>query len=103
MQRVEQCTPLWASLQQACRWAAAAPLNAWPHGLPPLLPLLPFSHTPDLTPRVPCRAAGVEVLYTVIQSLTADGRDRSLDYKLSGFHVPPGSWDAQVRATGRVH
>jgi ureidoacrylate peracid hydrolase len=30
------------------------------------------------------------------QSLTKDGRDRSLDYKLSGFHVPPGCWDAQV-------
>jgi hypothetical protein len=38
----------------------------------------------------------VEVLYTVIQSLTMDGRDRGLDYKLSGFHVPPGSRDAQV-------
>lgn len=38
----------------------------------------------------------MEVLYTVIQSLTMDGRDRGLDYKLSGFHVPPGSRDAQV-------
>lgn len=44
-----------------------------------------------------CRDAGMEVMYTVIQSLTANGRDRSLDYKISGFHVPPGSWDAQVR------
>ena len=44
-----------------------------------------------------CRAAGIEVMYTVIQSLTADGRDQSLDYKISGFHVPPGSFDAQVR------
>jgi ureidoacrylate peracid hydrolase len=35
-------------------------------------------------------------MYTVIQSLTADGRDRSLDYKISGFHVPPGSPDAAV-------
>ena len=43
-----------------------------------------------------CRAAGVEVMYTVIQSLTADGRDQSLDYKISGFHVPPGSFDAEV-------
>ena len=33
-----------------------------------------------------------------MQSLTADGRDRSLDYKISGFHVPPGSFDAQVLA-----
>lgn len=42
------------------------------------------------------REEGLEVMYTVIQSLTADGRDRGLDYKLSGFHVPPGSPDAQV-------
>jgi biuret amidohydrolase len=28
-----------------------------------------------------CRAAGVEVIYTVVESLTLDGRDRSLDYK----------------------
>jgi len=42
------------------------------------------------------RNCGVEVIYTVIQSLTRDGRDRGRDYKLSGFHVPPGSWDAQV-------
>ena len=42
------------------------------------------------------RAAGVEVMYTVIESLTRDGRDRSLDYKISGFNVPKGSWDAQV-------
>ncbi|KAL4459202.1 hypothetical protein ABPG75_014081 [Micractinium tetrahymenae] len=59
-QRVEECGPLWARLQRACR------------------------------------AAGMEVMYTVIQSLTADGRDRGLDYKLSGFHVPPGSPDAQM-------
>lgn len=43
-----------------------------------------------------CRAAGIEVMYTVIESLTLDGRDRSLDYKISGFNVPRGSWDAQV-------
>eukprot|EP01024_Parvocaulis_polyphysoides_P016887 TRINITY_DN17485_c1_g2_i3.p2 TRINITY_DN17485_c1_g2~~TRINITY_DN17485_c1_g2_i3.p2 ORF type:complete len:230 (-),score=5.97 TRINITY_DN17485_c1_g2_i3:77-766(-) len=43
-----------------------------------------------------CREAGIEVIYTVIQSLTKDGRDRSMDYKISGFHVPPNSWDAQV-------
>ncbi len=43
-----------------------------------------------------CREAGIEVMYTVIQSLTADGRDQSLDYKISGFHVPPGSFDAEV-------
>jgi ureidoacrylate peracid hydrolase len=42
------------------------------------------------------RRAGIEVMYTVIESLTADGRDRSLDYKISGFNVPKGSMDAQV-------
>lgn len=42
------------------------------------------------------RAARMEILYTVIESLTKDGRDRSLDYKISGFHVPRGSWDAKV-------
>lgn len=43
-----------------------------------------------------CRQHGVEVIYTVIESLTRDGRDRSLDYKITGFNVPKGSWDAQV-------
>lgn len=43
-----------------------------------------------------CRKAGVEVMYTNIESLTLDGRDRSLDYKITGFHVPKGSWDGKV-------
>jgi ureidoacrylate peracid hydrolase len=43
-----------------------------------------------------CRRAGIEVLYTVIESLTQDGRDRSLDYKISGLHVPHGHWGAKV-------
>ena len=43
-----------------------------------------------------CRAAKIEVLYTVIENLTQDGRDRSLDYKISGLNVPRGSWDAKV-------
>lgn len=38
-----------------------------------------------------CRAAGVEVIYTVIEALTRDGRDRGLDYKITGFLVPRGS------------
>ena len=42
------------------------------------------------------RAAKLEVIYTVIENLTADGRDRSLDYKLSNFFYAKGSWDAQV-------
>lgn len=43
-----------------------------------------------------CRAGNIEVMYTVIENMTADGRDRSLDYKISGLDVPKGSWDAQV-------
>ncbi|MBO6724441.1 MAG: cysteine hydrolase [Rhizobiaceae bacterium] len=43
-----------------------------------------------------CRAANVEVMYTTIESLTKDGRDRSLDYKITGFNVPKGSWDGKV-------
>lgn len=43
-----------------------------------------------------CRAGRIEVLYTVIENATRDGRDRSLDYKVSGLDVPKGSWDAKV-------
>jgi ureidoacrylate peracid hydrolase len=43
-----------------------------------------------------CRGAGIEVMYTVIEALTRDGRDMSLDYKISGLFVPRGSQDAQV-------
>lgn len=43
-----------------------------------------------------CRSANVEVMYTTIESLTLDGRDRSLDYKITGFNVPKGSWDGEV-------
>ncbi|MEO1102912.1 MAG: isochorismatase family cysteine hydrolase [Pseudomonadota bacterium] len=42
------------------------------------------------------RAAGVEVMFTVIEALTQDGRDISLDHKISGIFVPKGSRDAQV-------
>lgn len=40
-----------------------------------------------------CREAGIEVMYTVMESMTQDGRDRSLDYKISG---------EQNKATQRV-
>jgi len=43
-----------------------------------------------------CRKAGIEVMYTTIESLTKDGRDRSLDYKITGFNIPKGSWDGKV-------
>ncbi|MCA0273874.1 MAG: cysteine hydrolase [Proteobacteria bacterium] len=36
------------------------------------------------------RQAGENVVHTIIESLTADGRDRSLDHKLSDMHVPKG-------------
>ncbi len=37
------------------------------------------------------RMARLEVIFTVIENLTADGRDRSLDYKLSNMGFPRGS------------
>jgi ureidoacrylate peracid hydrolase len=45
-----------------------------------------------------CRGAGIEVVYSVIENMTRDGRDRSLDYKISSIDVPRGSRDAQVLA-----
>ncbi len=42
------------------------------------------------------RIAGIEVMYTTIESLTLDGRDRSLDYKITGFNVAKGSWDGKT-------
>lgn len=42
------------------------------------------------------RAAGAEVLFTVMENSTRDGRDRSLDYKLSGFFIARNSWEARV-------
>ena len=43
-----------------------------------------------------CRSAGIEVVYTVVECLTNDGRDRGLDYKISGIFAAKGSWDAEV-------
>lgn len=43
-----------------------------------------------------CRSAGVEVIYTVIECLTLDGRDRGLDYKISGLFAAKGSREAEV-------
>ncbi len=42
------------------------------------------------------RAAGVEVMYTVIEALTRDGRDLSLDYKISRIFCARGSRDAEM-------
>jgi ureidoacrylate peracid hydrolase len=43
-----------------------------------------------------CRKARIEIIYTVIASLTADGRDLSLDYKISKMFCVKDSRDAQV-------
>jgi len=43
-----------------------------------------------------CRRAQIEVVYAAVENMTRDGRDRSLDYKISGIDVPHGSWDARV-------
>jgi ureidoacrylate peracid hydrolase len=43
-----------------------------------------------------CRGARIEVLYSVMENMTRDGRDRSLDYVISGIDVAKGSWEARV-------
>ncbi|MEB3261825.1 MAG: isochorismatase family cysteine hydrolase [Cyanobacteriota bacterium] len=42
------------------------------------------------------RQARLEVIHTVIANLTADGRDRSADYKRCGLGFAPGSRGAEV-------
>jgi len=44
------------------------------------------------------RGGALEVIYTVIENLTLDGRDRSLDYKLSDFNFAKGSWESRIVA-----
>ncbi len=43
-----------------------------------------------------CRENKIEVIYTVIESLTIDGRDTGLDYKISGLCIAKNSKDAEV-------
>src|SRR5260370_25169617 len=43
-----------------------------------------------------CRRAGIEVTYTLIESVAAEGGDRALDDKITGFNVPKGSADAKM-------
>ena len=43
-----------------------------------------------------CRKNKIEVIYTVIESLTIDGRDSGLDYKISGLCIAKNSEGAQV-------
>jgi nicotinamidase-related amidase len=40
------------------------------------------------------RRAGIEVIHTIVRSLTQDGRDRSLDHKLTPIHLPPDAPEA---------
>merc|ERR1712157_323733 len=42
------------------------------------------------------RSKRMQIIYTFIECLTKDGRDNSLDYKLSGIMVPKGSPEAQI-------
>ena len=42
------------------------------------------------------RAANIEVIFTVIESLTLDGREISLDHKISGLFFPKGCWESRV-------
>jgi nicotinamidase-related amidase len=41
------------------------------------------------------RSAGVQVLHTIIEALTRDGRDISLDHRLSNILVPKGAPEGQ--------
>ena len=41
------------------------------------------------------RASGVQVLHTIIEALTLDGRDISLDHRLSNIFVPKGAPEGQ--------
>lgn len=38
----------------------------------------------------------MEVIFTRIESLTRDGRDRSLEHKRVGLHCPPGAKEGQI-------
>lgn len=42
------------------------------------------------------RNLGIEVIYTKIECMTRDGRDRSLDHKLSNIFVPKGAPEARI-------
>ncbi|HWL79619.1 MAG TPA: isochorismatase family cysteine hydrolase [Roseomonas sp.] len=42
------------------------------------------------------RKARIDVLHTIIESLTSHGRDRSLDHKLSDMHVPKGAPEGRI-------
>jgi len=43
-----------------------------------------------------CRQNKIEVIYTVIESYTKDGRDRGIDYKISGIFCAKNSKESEV-------
>jgi nicotinamidase-related amidase len=43
-----------------------------------------------------CRSIGLEVMYCTIESMTKNGRDRSLQHKNANLHAAPGSKDAMI-------
>jgi nicotinamidase-related amidase len=43
-----------------------------------------------------CRENGLEVIYCTIESLTKNGRDRSLEHKNANLHAEPGSKDGAI-------
>jgi nicotinamidase-related amidase len=43
-----------------------------------------------------CRSRGVDVVFTRIQAMTRDGRDRSFAHKALGLHFPAGSKEAEI-------
>ena len=43
-----------------------------------------------------CRQNKIEVIFTVIESYTKDGRDRGIDYKISGIFCAKNSKEAEV-------
>lgn len=75
--------------------------DVWQPGMASTLPYFHSQVTETVLPNLKqllstFRTSSAEVIYTVMENLTEDGRDRSLDYKLSNFFIAKGSWEAQV-------
>jgi nicotinamidase-related amidase len=74
------------------------PAHGW--GAPELMDIAAARTIPNIRRLLDAfRGAKLEVIFTVIENATADGRDRSRDYKLSGINVTKGSWQAKVVET----
>ena len=87
---------------QNAEWSPAQAERAWQDGTPEaakrsFLKRLETIVIPNQQRlQAAARAANIEVIFTVIESLTLDGREISLDHKISGLFFPKGSWEAQV-------